>query len=150
MGFRFVITIHFFSQFSSLPPPHPVYDLIFLVCYLFYWGDPIRTSLVFAIIALTYFLRAYGGYSTVSLASSMFLAVFTLSFVFVQYANLTGSRHFLHNRIGHVSEFITRDQFQRHAETVFRVADALTLILREAILFSNVALTFKVRYLTFL
>jgi len=113
------------------------------VMELFEWKDPIRSGLVLAIEVLSLLLLTWGGYSLISLLAYLFLFTFLLSFLLVQYSNFSGTPHIFKNRLGSVSDFVTRDQFVRHAETVYRVADALSLLARDAILFTDVAFSLK-------
>jgi len=109
-----------------------------------YWRDPVRSGLVFAIIALGWFLLAIAEYSVVSLASYLYLGLLAISFGLVQYSNFAGKPHPLRSRLGQLEDIISRQDFVRHAETLHRVLDAVTLLARDALFFQDVVFSLKV------
>jgi len=79
----------------------------------------------------------------VTLSAYVFLFTALISFVLVQYSNVSNSPHIFKNRIGQVSDFVARETFQKHAETAYKIADALSLLGRDALLFTDVAFSLK-------
>jgi len=110
---------------------------------LFMWHDPVRSGLLLGISVLALVLLTWGGYSLVTLSSYVFLFTAAISFALVQYSNVSGQPHLFKSRLGSVQDFISKEQSSKHAESAHRIADALSLMARDALLFQDVPFSLK-------
>lgn len=108
-----------------------------------YWRDPITSALVLAIVSLGWFLVSVAEYSLLTLITYLYLGIFLVSFVLVQYANFSGNNHLLRSRIGQIDDIVSRNDFSRHGETLHRLLDAVALLGRDALFFEDVVFSLK-------
>jgi len=109
-----------------------------------HWREPVRSGLIFAIIVLWWFLVSVAEYSVITLVAYLYLGVFLASFGLVQYSNFSNKPHLLKARLGDISDVLTREQSRGHAETVYKGVDALTILARDGLFFTDVAFSLKV------
>jgi len=109
-----------------------------------HWRDPVRSGLVFAIITLGWFLLSVAQYSVATLVAYLYLGLFVISFALVQYSNFSGKPHLLKSRLTEIHDVITREEAVSHAEVAYRFTDAVVLLFRDALFFTDVVFSLQV------
>jgi hypothetical protein len=119
---------------------HPLHETI---SNTFYWRDPVRSGLVLAIITLVWFLMTIVEYSATTLVAYLYLGIFVTSFALVHYSNMTGKAHPLKTHFGDLSDVISSEDYVSSAGGTFKVLDAFVRLSRDALFFTDVALSLK-------
>jgi len=108
-----------------------------------YWRDPLRSTLLFAIGNLFFFLITIGQYSILTLASSIFLVVLGTAYINSLYHNFRGQPNPLEETFENVDLVFPREQIAAHIETIFRVKETVRILLRDSLYCHDLKLTLQ-------
>jgi len=118
---------------------------------ILHWRDPVRSGLIFGIISFVYFLLSFGDYSVVTLTSYLLLTLLIAAFVYSQAIQLRAT--WLQGKKAenplvalfacHDDCRVTKQQAEKHLETVLDLTNLTFDHLKEAFLVTDIALSLK-------
>jgi len=115
-----------------------------------HWRDPVRSGLIFGIISFVYFLLSFGDYSIVTLTSYLLLTLLIAAFGYSQAIQLRATwlqgkkaENPLVALCGQEDCHITKQQAEKHLETVLDLTNLTFDHLKEVFLVTDIALSLK-------